>query len=192
VCLLHSALWHTRQRAHLHQLHAWPYSTRTGRSGAPTHRESSPESLKLTWNFFARSRGFFCWRGYALRIPLTPWAMARRGQWLRHLRLLVRKNVKLQLRRPKGTVAEILMPTVFIVLLVAIRSLVPVGPPSLNRPSSLSHSAPRLLSCMCELSERAAHPSCRRVRVALPLKALDSCGTLGCETDNSLCGPVLR
>jgi len=103
----------------------------TGRSGAPTHRESSPESLKLTWNFFARSRFCFCWRGYALRIPLTPRAMARRGQWLRHLRLLVRKNVKLQLRRPKGTVAEILMPTVFIVLLVAIRSLVPVGPPSL-------------------------------------------------------------
>ena len=53
--------------------------------------------------------------------------MARRGQWLRHLRLLLRKNVKLQLRRPKGTCAEVLMPTVFILLLVVIRSLVPVN-----------------------------------------------------------------
>jgi hypothetical protein len=127
--VLHSALRHTRQRAHLHQLHTWPYSTRHRKVGCTDTQGELSRVLEADVEFFLRAVGFLLGRGHALQIPLTPWAMARRGQWLRHLRLLVRKNVKLQLRRPKGTVAEILMPTVFIVLLVAIRSLVPVGSP---------------------------------------------------------------
>ena len=72
------------------------------------------------------------------------------GGWFRHLRLLIRKNFKLQLRRPKGTAAEILMPTVFIVLLCIIRTLIQVRCQlSLDSTGGVTHSpsiSPR--SCM--------------------------------------------
>mmetsp|Transcript_24977 Transcript_24977/g.75215 ORF Transcript_24977/g.75215 Transcript_24977/m.75215 type:complete len:1447 (+) Transcript_24977:67-4407(+) len=45
--------------------------------------------------------------------------------WVGHLRLLVWKNFKLQWRRPKGTAAEILLPTLFILILVFVRMIVP-------------------------------------------------------------------
>jgi hypothetical protein len=170
----------------------------TGRSGVPTHRESSPESLKLTWNFFARSRFFI---GARIRPP-DPFDALGDGA------------TRAMAAAPAAACAEECQASASQAqgdgrgdpdadgLYCAARrhSLSRPGwfaPHSIDgyRPSSLSCTRippPASPAACAELSERAAHPSCRRVRVHLPLKAADSCGALGCETDDSLCGPVLR
>ena len=165
MCVLDSALWHTRQRAHLHQLHAWPYSTRHRKVGCTDTQGELSRVLEADVEFFCAQSVLFL---LARIRPPDPFDAQGDGA------------TRAMAAAPAAACAEECQASASQAqgdgrgdpdadgLYCAARrhSLSRPGWSAITRDHPYlslmhTHSAPRLPSCMCELSERVARPSCR-------------------------------